>query len=393
MISRTLQKDVIRYLSLFPVVAILGARQVGKTTLARYVQKNFFQQARYFDLELPSDLHKLEEPEIFLAQFSDHLIILDEIQRKPELFPLLRALVDKDRRPGRFLILGSASPDLIKQSSETLAGRIAYLELKPFSLQEVNPENWQNLWLRGGFPESYLAVSDETSLSWREFFIQTYLERDIPQLGFKVSAVQLRRFMTMLAHNHCQLWNASQMANSLGVSPPTARYYLDMLEDTYLVRQLKPFYINIGKRLIKSPKIMIRDAGIINYLLNITSFEDLHSHPLLGNIWEGFVIEEILKHLPSTYAPYFYRTRAGAEIDLILTRAEKVVAAIEIKYSLRPKLQKGFWNAVKDLQPEIKIVVYPGEESYPAKDNILMLAISDLSNWMQEFSRHKGVGL
>ncbi len=382
MIKRIYKKKIINFLEKFPIVAILGARQVGKTTLAKFIKDKYFKDAIYLDLEYPPDTSKLENPEIFLSQFEDRLVIIDEIQRKPELFELLRALVDKKRNPARFLILGSASPDILKRTSETLAGRIAYIELKPFSLVEIGKENWKNLWIKGGFPESYIGSLND-SFVWREFFIKTFLERDIPQIGFRIEAENIRKFWLMIAHLQNQLWNSSQIANNLGVTAPTVKHYLDILHYTYMVRILQPFFINIKKRLIKTPKIILKDSGILHCLLNIRSFDELIVNPNVGASWEGFVIEEILKIKPDYLQPYFYRTRAGAEIDLILTEANRVKIAIEIKFSLTPKVEKGFYNAINDLKPKFKWIVYPGDESYPIKNNIWIVSIKDIPKFLE----------
>src|SRR3990170_7595430 len=318
MIKRIIQSSIGESLKKFPVVGIVGSRQTGKTTLAKLIRQTITTKSVYLDLELPSDLNKLQSPELYLRQFSDRLIIIDEIQRMPSLFPLLRALVDRKRTAGRFLILGSASPELIRHSSESLAGRIIYHELSPFSLAEINSENIQKLWLRGGYPQSYLLRSNDDSFTWREAFIKTYLEMDIPQLGIRIPAQHLRRFWTMIAHSHGQLWNASKIAGSLGVSAPTVKSYLDILEETFIVRQIQPYHPNIKKRLIKSPKVYIRDSGLLHTLLMVKTFDDLQAHPVVGSSWEGFVIEQIAGILPENTPLYFYRTGAGAEIDLLL---------------------------------------------------------------------------
>jgi len=385
-VKRKLEKSLNTTLQKYPVVALLGARQVGKTTLAKMIEGNFKKKTLYLDLELPSDLNKLDEAQLFLSQHQDKLVIIDEIQRKPELFPLLRALVDQYRKTGRFLVLGSASKDLLKQSSESLAGRIKYLELTPFHLAEIGVSGFQKLWVRGGFPDSYLAGDDTESNDWRLSFIGTYLERDLPQFDFRIPANQLRRFWIMLAHNQGQLWNASQIAKSLGVSAPTAKHYMNILEETFAVRELLPFYANVGKRLVKSPKIYFRDTGILHSLLNIHTFDDLQSNPIVGNSWEGFVIEEIVKILPDSFMPHFYRTSAGAEIDLVLTKSSKVEAVVEIKYSLTPKLLKGFWHSIDDLNPKYKIVVYPGSETYPTKNGTIIMSIKDIPAWISKLN-------
>ena len=384
MIKRNLQKTIEKSLKAFPIVGILGSRQVGKTTLAKNIQQ-LRRNAVYLDLELPSDFNKLQDPELYLNQYLDSLVIIDEIQRMPSLFPLLRALVDKNRISGRFLILGSVSPDLIRQASESLAGRIIYHELRPFSMIEIgyDKESTRNLWLKGGYPDSYLASNNETSFSWREAFIKTYLERDIPQLGIKIASLQLRRFWTMIAHSHGQLWNASQIANSLGISAPTVRHYQDILEETFVIKQLQPYHHNIKKRLIKSPKIYMRDSGLLHVLLRNRTMDDIQSHPSLGNSWEGFVIEQIINIIPESWDTYFYRTSAGAEIDLLLFSDSKPPISVEIKYSASPKISKGFWNAYNDLDCRKGFLVYPGEFTYPIAKNIIALSIQEISKILE----------
>jgi uncharacterized protein len=384
MVNRTLKHIIEVSLKQYPVVGILGSRQVGKTTLVKMIERSLSKKPLYLDLELPSDFSKLQEPELYLSQFSDSLVIIDEIQRMPALFPLMRSLVDKKKSSGRFLILGSASPDLIRQSSESLAGRIIYHELTPFNLNEVGPTKFRQLWLRGGYPESYLARDDGKSFLWRESFIKTYLEMDIPQLGVRVPAAQLRRFWTMLAHSHGQLWNASQIANSLGITAPTVRHYLDILEDTFIVRQLQPFHGNIRKRITKSPKVYIRDSGLLHTLLRNPTLEQLHAHLSAGASWEGFVIEQIIRLIPSSWQYYFFRTNAGAEIDLLLLNKTNRLTAVEVKYSLSPKIARGFWNAYEDLACKKGFVVYPGDESYPLGKNVFALSIKELGRMTAE---------
>jgi predicted AAA+ superfamily ATPase len=383
-IPRKLKNTILASLKKHPVVGILGSRQVGKTTLAKTVKELKHKDAVYLDLELPSDWNKLQDPELYLNQFVNSLVIIDEIQRMPTLFPILRALVDQKRTVGRFLILGSASPDLIRQASESLAGRIIYHELTPLNFLETGQEGVQTLWLRGGYPNSLLAENDQDSFVWREAFIKTYLEMDLPQLGIRIPSIQLRRFWTMLAHSHGQLWNAQKIANSLGISAPTARHYLDLLEETFMVRQLLPFYANVKKRLIKSPKVYIRDSGLLHTLLHIGVIDDLQGHPSLGSSWEGFVIEQIFSLMPENRETYFYRTNAGAEIDLIILDKKNSPIAIEIKYSLSPGLSRGFWTAFKELSCHRGYVIYPGNESYPIGKNILVLPIEELSNIIQK---------
>jgi uncharacterized protein len=377
MIERVLLQSILRSLQKYPVVAILGSRQVGKTTLAKTICAASDRDTIYLDLELDSDLNKLKDPELYLRQFAHALVVIHEIQRIPALFPLLRALVDQQRTGGRFLILGSASPDLIRHSSESLAGRIIYHELTPFSLDEVDRDT-HNLWFRGGYPESYLSGDDDESFIWMESYIRTCLERDIPQLGIHIPATQLRRFWTMIAHSHGQLWNASKIASSLGISNVTARRYLDILEDTFLIRQLQPFHTNTKKRTIKSPKVYIRDSGLLHALLKIRSFDDLQGHPVAGVSWEGFVIEQIAGLLPAGSEINFYRTGAGAETDLLFFDKKGSPVAIEVKYSLSPSVTKGFRFACGDLSCKKGFIVYPGEETYPLGDAAYALPIGKL---------------
>lgn len=379
MISRRIQASVEESLRSFPVVGLIGPRQAGKTTLAKMILKKIDPKPIYLDLELSSDLNKLRDPELYFQTYKDRLVIIDEVQRMPELFPLIRAIVDQKRSAGRFLILGSASPALVRQASETLAGRIIYRELQPFSIDEIGSENDARLWLRGGYPLSYLSPGNDESCSWREAFIKTYLEMDIPQLGIRVPASQLRRFWTMLAHSHGQLWNASKIAGSLGISAPTAKHYLDILSDTFIVRQLQPFFANVKKRLIKSPKIYVRDSGLFHTLMRIKEREDLDSHPSAGVSWEGFIIEQVIAAKPENWDAYFYRTSAGAEVDLLLTNNAGRQTAIEIKYSLSPKPGKGFWTAIDDLGCKKAFVIFPGSESYPLKENVSTLPVGQIN--------------
>lgn len=360
----------------FPVVGLLGPRQVGKTTLAKSIGHQQKNRSVYLDLELPSDVTKLTDAELYLSRLSDRLVILDEIQRMPSLFPLLRALVDRDRRPGRFLILGSAAPDLIREASETLAGRIVYHELTPLRHSEITAKDHRKLWIQGGFPDSFLS-SEQDSFAWREAFIQTYLERDIPQLGIRIPSLQLRRFWTMTAHYHGQIWNASRIAGSLGITSPTAARYLDLLEGTFILRTLKPYQKNTAKRLVKSPKVYFRDTGLLHALLRLTNFEDLAAHPVVGASWEGFVIEQILHSAGSRFEPFYYRSQAGAEIDLVLESSRQNIA-VEIKFSLSPELTRGFWNAIEDLKCKHAYVVYPGKESFPIAKNVSVIPLLKL---------------
>ncbi|TXT51257.1 MAG: ATPase AAA [Spirochaetes bacterium] len=359
-----------------PVVALVGSRQVGKTTLAKVIA-SMDSRSLYLDLEIPSDVNKFRDAELYLKEQQDRLVIIDEVQRMPELFSLLRALVDRDRRPGRFLLLGSSSPGLMRGSSESLAGRIRYFELPPFCMEEVGVEEFRSLWLRGGYPPSFLAEGEAESMDWRRSFIATYLERDIPQLGLRVPASQLRRFWIMLAHLHGQLWNASRIAASMELSAPTIQRYLDILEDTFIIRQLRPYLANVGKRLIKSPKVYVRDSGMVHALLGIETAEDLAAHPGMGASWEGFVIAQVLAAMPEGWQAYYYRTSAGAEIDLVLVDQRQRVTAVEIKYVSAPQPPKGFLIACGDLGCERRFIIYPGGERYPLSGGCTALPIKE----------------
>lgn len=372
MIERRVEPYLAELIDSSPAVALLGPRQVGKTTMALEIGST--RPSIYLDLESDADRAKLAEPELYLAQHDDKLVILDEVQRLPDLFRNLRGLIDRGRRAGRrtgqFLLLGSASIDLLKQSGETLAGRIAYLEMQPVDGLEVDADAIDTLWLRGGFPDSYLAPDDRASLRWRQDFIRTYLERDIPQLGPRIPAETLRRFWTMLAHHQSGLLNAAELARSLGVDGKTVASYLDLLVDLLLVRRLQPWHANVGKRLVKSPKVYVRDSGIAHALLGLGTSEQLLGHPIVGASWEAFVIETLIAAAPPGTAAHFYRTAAGAEIDLLLTLPGGRLVAIEIKRSLSPKVEKGFHLACEDLQPQRRIVVYPGKDTFPLKGDV-----------------------
>ncbi len=383
MIHRKVKKEVDFLLDIFPAVGILGPRQVGKTTLAKEIAKDRPNATVYLDLELPSNIMKLSDPESFFNINADKLVILDEIQRMPELFQVLRGVIDQrrenDKKICQFLVLGSASLELIKQSSESLAGRIAYKQMTGILLSELeNPQKEMNaLWLRGGFPDSFTAKSDIISFEWRQQFIFTYLERDVPQFGPRIPANQLNRLWTMLAHNNGGMLNTAQLAAGLGISNPTARKYVDLLEDLLLVRSLYPWSVNIGKRLIKTPKLYIRDSGLTHALLGISSLNELLGHPVCGASWEGFVLENVMACLPQNAHAYFYRSSAGAEIDLLIEIGTQRIA-VEIKRSLSPVVSKGFHIACKDVNATMKLLVYPGDESYPIAGGIKVLGIIDL---------------
>lgn len=372
MIKRRIETQLAELIDTIPAVALIGPRQVGKTTLALEIAET--RPSIYLDLESDADRAKLAEPELYLAEHEGELVILDEVHRLPNLFQNLRGLIDRGRRSGkktgRFLLLGSASIDLLRQTGETLAGRIAYLEMHPIDGLEVPAEQLNPLWVRGGFPDSLLAASDRASQRWRQDFIRTYLERDIPLLGPRIPAETLRRFWTMLAHHQSGLLNAADFARALGVDGKTIASYLDLLVDLLLVRRLEPWHANVGKRLVKSPRVYVRDSGIAHTLLGLTTLEDVLGHPVAGASWEGFVIETLIAAAPSGTEANFYRTSAGAEIDLLLTPPGSRPWAIEIKRSLTPKVEKGFHLACEDVDPIRRLVVYPGAERFPLKHDV-----------------------
>jgi hypothetical protein len=381
MIPRRLITALTSALAEAPAVALLGQRQVGKTTLALELARK--RPAVYLDLESEADRAKLSEPELYLAQHADKLVVLDEIQRTPQLFRSLRGLIDAGRRrgqrKGRFLMLGSASIDLLKQSSESLAGRIRYLELAPLDAGEVGGKQLDALWLRGGFPDSLLAKSDAASLRWRMDFIRTYLERDIPQLGPRIPAETLRRFWTMLAHSQSGLLNAAALARALAVDGKTVASYLDLLVDLLLVRRLAPWHGNVRKRLVKSPKVYVRDSGLVHALLGIGDREALLAHPVAGGSWEGAAVESLVAAAPHGTEAYFFRTAAGAEIDLLLTLpGQRSPWAIEVKRGLAPKIERGFHLACDDVRPARRLVVYGGTERFPIADNVEAVSLIEL---------------
>jgi predicted AAA+ superfamily ATPase len=389
MISRRKTLELIELIDSNPAVALLGPRQVGKTTLALEIGEQ--RPSIYLDLESDADRAKLSEPELYLSGHEDKLVILDEVHRLPDLFQNLRGLIDKGRRKGlrsgRFLLLGSASIDLLKQSGESLAGRIAYLELAPIDGLEVNKTELNTLWNRGGFPDSLLARTDAVSQRWRLDFIRTYLERDIPLLGPRIPAETLRRFWTMLAHHQSGLLNAADFARALGVDGKTVASYLDLMVDLLLVRRLEPWHNNAGKRLVKSPRVYVRDSGLLHALLGLTTLEDILGHPVAGASWEGFVIETLHAAMPNGTQTNFYRTAAGAEVDLIVTLPGGRRWAIEIKRSLTPKVERGFHNACLELKHVRRIVVYPGSEAYPLGSEVEVLPLPRLGEELSEASR------
>ncbi len=385
MLDRHLRTRLNEALAANPAVALLGPRQVGKTTLALQIGDE--RPSIYLDLETNSDRAKLADPQAYLAAHEDELVILDEVHRAPELFQQLRGLIDRGRRQGktagRFLLLGSASIDLLKQSGESLAGRIAYLELGPFDALETPAQDLESLWSRGGFPSSFLAPTDAASFRWRQDFIRTYLERDIPQFGPRIPAETLRRLWTMLAHSQGDLLNAANLARALAVDGKTVARYLDLLVDLLLVRRLTPWHRNAGKRMVRSPKVYVRDSGLVHALLRLPSLEDVLGHPVAGGSWEGMVIESLVAAAPDGTDASFYRTAAGAEVDLVLDLPGEEVWAIEIKRSAAPKLERGFYHACEDMAPTRRFVVYAGSERYPINAQTEAIGVAELARELQ----------
>lgn len=391
MIKRDAYRKVAKAIHKQAAVALVGPRQVGKTTLALDISETV--PSLYLDLESRSDRDKLADPELFLNRYEDKLVILDEIHRVPELFQTLRGLIDQGRRKGlrtaRFLVLGSASIDLLRQSGESLAGRISYINMEPFNIDEVSTEDdaLNRLWIRGGFPDSFLSASDSDSMTWRNDFIRTYLERDVPQFGPRIPAETLERFWTMLAHSQGSLLNASKLASSLSVSATTISKYVDLMVDLLLVRRLRPYYTNAGKRLVKSPKVYVRDSGLVHSLLGINNYNQLAGHPVSGMSWEGFVIENLLSVAPDGSRSNFYRTSAGAEIDLVLELpGESGVWAIEIKKGSSAKLGKGFHHARADIKPTKSFVVYSGDNRYPMSEDVEAISLLELVHELKKLS-------
>ena len=381
-IIRNIEPLLKEYLTIFPVVGIIGPRQVGKTTLAKSLGKN--QAIHYLDLESAADRQKLSDPVLYLQNHQDKLVILDEIQQMPQLMAELRGIIDADRRVGRFIILGSASPTLIKKSADSLAGRIGYIELPSFTLNEVSSENETKLWHRGGFPLSYLAVSDRRSMIRRKNFIKTYIEKDLALLGLTAEPQTIERFWRMLASVHGNLWNSESIGRSMGLTHPTINRYLDLMEGAFLVRRLQPYFVNIPKRLVQSPKIYLRDSGILHAFKDIIQEKDLLDDPQVGASWEGFVIEQIIETMQNVLIngqAYFYRTQQGAECDLIIEHNGKVKAAIEIKISSAPQISKGFRITMIDTNAEQGFVIAKTNETYKVEENI---TVTSLNTFLQE---------
>jgi len=376
-IIRRALTDVKKLLKQFPAVVLVGARQIGKTTLAKSLGNLLNKEAVYLDLELPSDLAQLQNPELFLNQHKDKCVILDEVQREKGLFPIIRSLIDQNRTPARFILLGSASPELIRDSSESLAGRVAYYQMFPFSLQEVGMSQSDMLWVRGGFPNSFLAETDEQSITWRQSFIRSYLERDLPLLGLNANPVTLRRLWEILAHQNGQLLNVSAISKALGLTAPTVKYYINFMEAAFLIYVIRPFYTNTKKRLVKAPKVYVLDTGVLHTLLQIDSYSLLLGHPIVGSSYENFVLNQLLtKFDPSQI--YFYRTADGTEMDFVITEGGKPTISIEVKLSSSPSTTKSLTTALQDLGTKRNFIVAPVLRGFPIAENIQVVNVPEL---------------
>lgn len=386
-VDRHIEAYIEENLSVFPAVIILGSRQCGKSTLIKKMaeQQN---DMLYLDLQNRNDLAKLNEPSFFFQHNERKTICLDEIQRSPDIFPVLRSEIDRNRRPGRFILLGSASRNLIQHSSESLAGRVGLVDLTPFLANEIDEKqnyDYTKYWFRGGYPDSYNADSDSASSLWRENFIRTYIERDIPQLGFQIAAPQLMRLLTMTAHEHGQLLNASKLASSMDLTAPTIRHYLDIMEQTYIIRSLPPYYVNTKKRLVKASKIYIRDSGILHQILQIPSFNELLGNTIIGNSWEGLVVENVCS-LARHAQCFFYRSATGDEMDLLLQYPNNLIA-IECKSSSAPSVTEGFWKSIEFLNPSHTYIVAPVESSYPMAANVYVCNLSEMLRIIVSFEK------
>ncbi len=371
MIERLLEKRILRDLTWSPIIGLVGSRQVGKTTLVKHLQRVMTQPSLYLDLELQEDWYKMNDAQSYLTGHADKCVIIDEIQVRPELFALLRGLTDQRREPARFVLLGSASPHIVKLNTETLAGRIAYHELSPFSFSEIRHlQSMEEHWLRGGFPNALLAPNPTIVRKWLDDFSETFIHRDLARLGFSVPAPLLRNMLSMVAHLNGSLLNVSNLAASLGVSQPTANRYLELLEGSFLTRRLPPYFVNVGKRLIKSPKLYVRDSGLLHYLLRVFDLESLRGNPAVGASWEGYVIEQIIREAPEFTDFYYYRTQHGAEVDLLLITPKGKKVCIEVKFSITPAISKGFHQSINDLKPHTSYVITPGGERYDRNDGL-----------------------
>lgn len=377
MIERMLSYRILRDLAWSPIIGLVGSRQVGKTTLVKHLQSRIGKPSLYLDLELQEDWFKLEDAQSYLAGHADKCVIIDEVQIRPELFALLRALTDQQRIPARFILLGSASPHIVKLNTETLAGRIAYHELSPFSFSEVRGLfSQEEHFVHGGFPGALLAPESFISRKWLDDFTETFIHRDLARLGFAVPAGILKNMLSMLAHLHGSPLNVSALATSMGVSQPTANKYLELLEGSFLIRRLPPYFINMGKRLTKAPKMYLRDSGMLHYLLRVFDMESLRGNPAVGTSWEGYVIEQIIREAPEFSEFFYYRTHHGAEVDLLMITPKGEKVCIEIKFSVAPTISKGFYQSLADIQPKFKYVITPGGEKFDRADGLRICPLS-----------------
>jgi uncharacterized protein len=376
MIQRHILAHILDRMKRFPVVGIIGPRQVGKTTLVKSILKMASKEAIYLDLELPSDLNLLRDPELYFRENIKSTLVLDEIQHVPNLFAVMRSLIDVNRKPARFIVTGSASPDLLRQGAESLAGRIIFCEMGPLSLLEVDQKDFQKLWLRGGFPSAYLAKSNKDSFEWLSSFVQTYVHRDIASLGLSVNKSVIMQLLQMISSTHGSVINYSSLSKSLGVSVTTIMRFVDILEDTFLVRRLTSYHHSVKKRLVKAPKIFIRDTGLLHALLNVHSTKDLFGHHLLGHSWEGFVIQQIAVHLRSDLQLYYYRTQDGSEMDLIIVKGNKPFVSIEIKFTDNPVLTKGNHLAIADVKSKHNFIVTPSATEHPYNKDVRVISLS-----------------
>ncbi|MBR8837133.1 MAG: ATP-binding protein [Stigonema ocellatum SAG 48.90 = DSM 106950] len=387
MINRLIAPELVDLLADRPAVALVGPRQVGKTTLVNSLAAQFETQPLYLDLESSQDLARLQDAELYLSDRQRQLVIIDEVQRMPQLFPLLRSLIDRHRVAGRFLLLGSASPQLLQQSSESLAGRIAYLELQPLSWPEVKEQlPYQTHWLRGGYPDMLLANSDRSAIRRMNDFIQTYVERDLPALGLGASPARVRTLLSMLVSVHGNQLNVSELARSLGLSVPTIQHYLDFLEQAFLIRRLPPYFVNIGKRLVKSPKLYLRDSGMFHALAAIGSLEVLSGSLYVGSSWEGYVVQQVMATIGYDIQPYFYRTADGSELDILLVQGTKPVVGIEIKYTNAPTLSRGNYIASRDLGDIPLLVVTPSADDFRLQEHVQVCSLQTLWQHLSAYS-------
>jgi predicted AAA+ superfamily ATPase len=376
-LQRNAHQEVKKLLQQFPAVVLVGARQIGKTTLAKSLSKVLDKETIYLDLELPSDLAQLQNPELFLKQHQDKCVILDEVQREKSLFPIIRSLIDQHRVPARFILLGSASPELIRDSSESLAGRVAYYQMYPLSLEEVGTKDESLLWYRGGFPDSFLAVDDDSSILWRQNFIRSYLERDLPLLGLNANAVTLRRLWEILAHQNGQLLNIASIARAIGLSPPTVRHYIDFMEAAFLIHLIKPYHTNGKKRLVKSPIVYVLDTGVLHTLLSIPSYDKLLGHPIVGHSYENFVLNQLFTKVSADQL-YFYRTADGTKMDFVITESGRPTISIEVKLSSIPNTTKSFTTAKQDLGTKKNYIVAPVLRGYPLTEDVQVVNVNEL---------------